>query len=136
MGRGRHPAVVVTVELIKEDVLVPYELHHPPEICLFLITAVYLKLPVAGKDQHRHREFTDVKDRGVLIRDHLQGANSHPFAYVVVGHLLGTVGESSRYSVRIDPVGFQPVFVEDYHVDKIASGGMAGHEYLIRVSTS
>ena len=85
MRRGGHPAVVVAVKLVKEDVLVPYELHHPPEICLLLIAAVEFKLPVTGKNQHRHWESTDVKDRGVLIRDHLQGANS--------GHLQISVSD-------------------------------------------
>ena len=48
VGRLGHLAVVVAVQLHDRRVRVADDLHHAPEICVFLVTAEHLQLAIAG----------------------------------------------------------------------------------------
>ena len=69
MGRLCHRAVIVTVEFVKMYVVdVSIQLHHAPEICLFLISSEEFQFSVAREHKHRHRQLSHVPKRSRNIK--------------------------------------------------------------------
>ena len=72
MGRFGHVSVIETVDFVEGHVLVTVEAEHSYEVCVLLIAAEELQLPVSRNHKHRSSISTDMVQRSEVVNGRSQ----------------------------------------------------------------
>ena len=109
-----HLSVVVAVEFHESGVRVTDDLHHPPEVGVFLVAPEHLQIPVASNQQKRRPILPRMKKRSHMIDDGLFSVDATLGAHGEVSDRVAAVRDEPDEFVRIGTELGQPAYIQPY----------------------
>ena len=128
VGRARHVAVIVAVELVYLNIGMSRELHHAPHVEIFLVASEKLLLGVAGDYDIWRSIGPHMKKRGKFVDNRLRLGDALQLAVSEMGDYLAAVGHQGRTRISSEAIFCEPLTVESYHARQIASGRVTGNK--------
>ena len=127
-----HFSVIVSIQFTQFCIGVPNDLHHSPEVRVFLVSAQQFQVPIAGYQQHGRSVVSHVIERCHFINDWLFVINASLFANCEMSNCVAAEGDESGDLICIELVDVQPPLIEADHAGEISTGRMATNEDALR----